>query len=291
MELNSDSKILAKKLDLLAKLHEKYLNWINNIMMIQMGMIKENIEKLVVINPIWRYIDNRLSTVILLIEKWLLWDAEIIFRPALEATLKFIKIVLLNSDKNHLTNVEDFWNSFSEINSLKRSDKAKELSSEAGDNLDTHYKELLRALCLDESTERELREKWPKRLRSILNENWSFNKMVKELKESSIIPDNVKPIISLLCYQYQLSSNIIHGDESGSMFELTRDPQDILNEPKNHEHFAKLLIETTLLYATVALMTSIYLAQHKKTSEIKDIIIQIVLSKKDDEYITESLNK
>lgn len=156
------------------------------------------------------FIGERSQTVVLLIQGGRLWDAEIIMRPIMEATIRIL-FVCYSDESERPQRIGEFWESFSEINDLKRSDRAKMLVQRFGSIRANDIG--IKPLILEEEKEKELRDKWPKRLRQALEQKWSFSEVIFFL-ESNMGKKKSGAFIRSTLHSYAMSSHLIHADES-----------------------------------------------------------------------------
>jgi hypothetical protein len=189
---------------------ETYFEAINICNVELFGIIKDHSESLKDLLPLIEFILSRLETVSTLTLLNRFWDAEIIFRSALET---FTKVLFITSSEKEiqLKKINEYWNSLKEINSIKQSSQAqKNLKFFSDSEL---HKLAYSPLVLSEAEEKVLREKWPKSKRRKIEQKWSFSEMLIAISKnyrgeefSAIIP---------LSHSYRMSSHIMHGDETG----------------------------------------------------------------------------
>ncbi|MDT4956136.1 MAG: hypothetical protein QOJ02_4274 [Acidobacteriota bacterium] len=77
------------------------------------------------------FIGDRSQSLVLLIQNGRLWDAEIIMRPIMEATIRIL-FVCYSSESERFERINEFWSDFSDVNDLKRSERAKMLIQRLG---------------------------------------------------------------------------------------------------------------------------------------------------------------
>ena len=208
---------------------ETYLEIINVINYHFLFIVKENFDRLNMVFPLAEFIMERFETVITLCINGLLWDCEIILRSTQETLVKYLYI--LNGDHSDVEiKIDEYWKSLAEIQSLKMSSQAK-LNVDLLDDTDFSRIAFL-PLILSTPEEERLREKWPKKERSKLEQKWSFSQMILEL--SSDTNNITKDYIMLLTFNYRIGSHIIHGDETGI---------GIINERRSRETGEKLKAE------------------------------------------------
>jgi hypothetical protein len=157
------------------------------------------------------FIADRSQSLIILIQEVRLWDAEIIMRSIMEATIRIL-YVCYSGESERVERVNEFWKDLSEINELKRSERAKILLERFDQK---HGNEVaIKPLVLSTDEEKELYDKWPKKRRQLLEMKWSFSKIIVFL-ESVMNKDKGGALIRSTLHNYSLSSHLIHADESG----------------------------------------------------------------------------
>lgn len=157
------------------------------------------------------FIADRSQSLIVLIQAVRLWDAEIIMRSMMEATIRIL-YVCYSSENERIERINEFWKDMSEINELKRSERAKMLVERFGER---HGNEVaIKPLVLSPNEEQEIRDKWPKKRRQELEMKWSFSKIIAFL-ESVMDVDKGGALIRSTLHYYSISSHLIHADESG----------------------------------------------------------------------------
>lgn len=251
---------MAWKIDrlLISKKYFELIN-INNIELFR--IIKENLEELRPVSPLIQFIISRIETVTTLIMNDRLWDAEIILRSGLETFVKFLFITTASKEERE-KRLEEYWQSLSEINSIKLSEQAKKNLVHLGDN--EIHRLAYRPLVLPEKLEKELREKWTKSKRQKVEQKWSFTEMVNSISQDY----HGKPleIIVTLTHSYRMSSHIMHGDEIGIQIIEEREVRTSSEiEEANAGHFLRLISDCLSYCSSTAVETLMFLGLKKET--------------------------
>lgn len=121
------------------------------------------------------FIADRSQSLVMLIQNGRLWDAEILMRPIMEATIRLL-FVCYSAENERAQRINEFWSDFAEIGDLKRSERAKAVVERLGSTRASDVG--IKPLILKEEDERKLRDRWPKRLRQALEQKWSFSEIV-----------------------------------------------------------------------------------------------------------------
>lgn len=157
------------------------------------------------------FIGDRSQSLIILIQAARLWDAEIIMRSIMEATIRILYVCYSNENER-IQRINEFWNDLAEINELKRSERAKVVlrcpEQTRGNEV------AIKPLVLPANEEKELRDRWPRKLRQALERKWSFSEIIFSL-ESNMDEDKGGAFVRSILHNYALSSHLIHADESG----------------------------------------------------------------------------
>jgi hypothetical protein len=156
------------------------------------------------------FIGDRSQSLVILIQNGRLWDAEIIMRTIMEATIHILFVCYTHEDERG-QKIREFWSDLAEINDLKRSEKAKIILQRIGSNRSTEMG--IKPLVLTEDEEKALRDKWPKKRRQSLEQKWSFTEIVFFL-ESNMHESRGGELIRSTLHNYALSSHLIHADET-----------------------------------------------------------------------------
>ena len=186
------------------------------------------------------YYSERIQSLNLLTQNGRLWDAEIVYRSALECSTRLIYVCIADEDKKKVR-VREFFHDLQEVEYLERTSKA-ETAVTNSDNEQTRT--LVGGVVLSKEEEVKLREKWPKKARKVLKQKWSFSEMVREITCYNSKKLDLRKYSSLL-YSYNLSSHFIHADHTA--IELTWDRNNNRESLELQEliksHTSKMLME------------------------------------------------
>lgn len=162
------------------------------------------------------YYGERVQSLTILVQSGRFWDAEIVYRSALECSTRLIYVCISDKEEREIR-VREFFHDLQEVEYLERTSKAVKAVN------NTHNEQtrtLIGGVVLSKEDELRLREKWPKKARKILKQKWSFSEMVKEIASYKCNKLDLTKYDSLL-YSYNLSSHLIHADYTA--IELTWD--------------------------------------------------------------------
>lgn len=226
----------------------------NNILLFQ--VIHDHYDKLQEVFPLIEFVLERVDAVTTLIESEQLWDADIIVRSALETLVKFAFIAEADETERPQL-LHEFWFDLSEISNLKLSEQAKK-------NLKhTSEKEIYRlaysSLVLSEEDELSLRSKWPRKVRSTLEQKWSFTGIVNFISEKN--KGNPMESFEFITHIYRMSSHITHGDEIGINMIIERKSRIEAERVAVHRAHYLRLISDCYYYC---LLTAIYTMKYLK---------------------------
>ncbi len=176
------------------------------------------------------------QSVVYLVNVGCLWDAEIVMRSAMEATLKFLHI--LEDQSTFELRIGEYANDLFDIGLLKNHQKANELLSTV-DNPDDPQWKPIRDLLLTEDELASLRAKYPDHVRRDLDRRWGFTGLIAELRKSKVAVERYLPG---LLHNYAISSHILHADCQGVSIVLERERRETERRDAIHlAHAARLL--------------------------------------------------
>jgi hypothetical protein len=155
------------------------------------------------------------ESVLLLCAYEQLWDAEMLARSALEASIRFCYLLQDPAlfEPRHQEFAEGLW----QIGRLKDHQKQMELLSRV-DSLDENWRPS-RARLLSGTEQYALAAKYPRVKRRSLDQKWGFNNLIRELSQSG---DPLFKSLSILSAGYSDSSHLQHADFAGVMMALER---------------------------------------------------------------------
>ena len=155
------------------------------------------------------YYSERCQSLNVLLQKWKLWDSDIVMRAALECATRFI-FVSSARKKERPELIYEYSVALNEIADIQRSEKAKQFVDA---NKDADSLILIGGVILSGEREEELRLRWPKSKRNPIKQKWSFTEIVRKLTEFHEPGLDLRGYKSLL-HSYGLSSHLIHADQT-----------------------------------------------------------------------------
>lgn len=192
-----------------------------------------------------QYYASRCQSLNLLLQQEKYWDCDILMRSALECATRFLFVSIANQPERG-ERIMECTVFLKKIEDIQRTEKAK---TAARNSTDSESAILFAGAALDADREAELRSKWPKSKRQILNQKWSFSQMVRVLETVKEPGLDLTAYDSLL-HSYSISSHLIHADQTAMDFmfdRATREPVE--RRLMEQAHFARLAVEqTTLLF-------------------------------------------
>jgi hypothetical protein len=197
----------------------------------------ENSEYIKSVAPIVRYIGERCQAFTMLMQYGYLWDADIVMRCVMEASIR-IGYLSYTEEAERKNRANEYWESLSEINRLRQSDRAK-LAVQTLDEKNLNLG--LGPIILSPKEEAQLRDKWSSQKRHDIEQKWSFTRIIASLEQHMVKTTGSSAIKSAL-WVYGLSSHLIHADETA-----IRVTQDRTERPKPERekmifaHAARLL--------------------------------------------------
>jgi hypothetical protein len=183
----------------------------------------------------------------MLIQYGYLWDAEIMMRPIMEATLR-VAFLSFASDEEQVIRCREFWDELPDIERLKQSQRAR-ISVQRMPEGPNSY-DFIRNLILSPEEEETLRKEWPGKRRKALEQKWSFSEIMRSLEVS-------QPGLSIAqaaTHNYGLSSHLIHADFTGVSIPIDRDNREPDERRKLiRAHSARLLGDEIHYIALISL--------------------------------------
>lgn len=224
----------------------------------------------------YSFIHKRTQTLFLLVQNDCLWDADIIFRPIAECTVKFAFISSFeNSERDE--KVREFWGDLAEINRLKQSKQAKQIIELT--SIDSKF---LSDIVLEDDEHLILSEKWTKRARQRIEQPWSYNEMIKTISKNY----DFKEILGL-ARNFTQSSHLIHADETAlGVIKDRENRTDEQREALMNLHEVRLFSDCVALYFWL-----IKICFKLSDKEINTELIKKVEEFNNGKLIFESLNK
>ena len=188
----------------------RYFEAVNLCNMALYGMMKPHIDVLQRLLPIIDFVISRFVTVTQLANEGNLWDAEILYRSALETHVKLIFILAADAQEVDVL-LKEYWEDLSEINSLKVSEQGRKNLKAFGES-ELHYLAYA-PMVLPEEEEERLRLKWPRKVRQQLEQKWSFTQITLSLA-GNYWGKAIEAFMGLT-HHYRMASHVTHGDETG----------------------------------------------------------------------------
>jgi hypothetical protein len=155
---------------------------------------------------------------LLLVGHMRLWDSEILKRSVLEGTMKLLYISIGDGEEI-LSKCDEFYRVIPEMTQINLHKKANECLEKIKD-LSTLWPDINNQILSDERL-MELETKYPRKIRKIINQKWSFSEMIKTLEESK---SEGFEIFKATYYKYSLGSHFVHqdGDSISYMWDRNR---------------------------------------------------------------------
>jgi hypothetical protein len=169
-----------------------------------------------------------------LLQADLLWDAEIVFRAAIEAALK-VWFVAAAPEPERSVRVREFRERLSEVAIYRFRARAS-----AGHTVKSGPEAMASMLAMSEQEQDVHRAKWTKRERKALEQKWAFAEMVKALENESIGGHRL-PYLVNLTHSYGVASHLLHADQMA--ISLTADRESRAAETREilaSLHFAEM---------------------------------------------------
>ena len=219
------------------KISESYVDAINKSNLELFDFMKKYKDQVRSVSPLVEFIIERLCSVVQLAIQGCNWDAEIIYRSALEALIKLTFICSATEAEREIR-LKEYWQDLREVNSIKQSEQAKRNLELYGH--DEIMKLMFTPMILDNEREKYLRTKWSKKQRQALEQKWSFTEMIMFLSKN-YFGSSERRFIGL-GHEYRYASHVTHGDETGVLIIKERQQRTKAEEDiANLAHCTKLL--------------------------------------------------
>jgi Family of unknown function (DUF5677) len=239
---------------------ERYFEAINICNLKLFEEVKEDFENVKPIYPFVEFIIERLCTVTSLTIQNLVWDAEIVYRCALETFIKFIFITSVDQDEQAVR-LREFWTDLAEIRSIKLSEQAQKSLK-----LFSEYEAARLAyspLILSHEEEARLKTKWPRVKRQQLEQKWSFSEIIPTLAKN--YRGNPLEAFIGFAYSYRMASHVSHGDETGILIIRERESRPVKEKDiANFAHYIRLLSDSFIFSIWTAVETLSFLEKDVK---------------------------
>lgn len=176
------------------------------------------------------------QSAIYLIREGCPWDAEILMRSTIEATLKFIYII--SDPQQFEVRMREYSRDLFDIGLLRSHEKAQEFIKSVSDP-DNRDWDPIRDLILSDDELISLRANYPRGIRRDLERRWGFTGLIASLAQSDL-PEATQ--IPTLLHTFNVASRIHHADAHGASIVLERDGRSIERRTAIHlAHSARLL--------------------------------------------------
>ncbi|MDV6328556.1 DUF5677 domain-containing protein [Idiomarina sp. Sol25] len=139
------------------------------------------------------------------------WDSEILNRSVVEGVIKYV-YMLQGEESDQVKKVSQFWDILPKYAAVKRSDRAKKLLNKVEDDEERKAWFSIEKQVLSCEEVGQIRTGSNKRSRSLLEQNWSFSRILDYFAESG---DQKLRWLALLAYSYGMSSHLVHKDGDG----------------------------------------------------------------------------
>ncbi|HEX5869482.1 MAG TPA: DUF5677 domain-containing protein [Longimicrobium sp.] len=188
---------------------------------------------------------DRSQSAMILIGNGRTWEAEILMRSSMEATIKIL-FVCFATPSRRSERISEFWNDLAEINKLRQSERARTLAGQVRVKPNPHGEEVVRRvspIILPRKVEKELAEKWKDRRNAVENK-WAIHRMLKDIQDYMAASFELAVMESML-HSYGLTSDLIHCSETAIWLRADRQARP---EPERQlletAHAARLLSDS-----------------------------------------------
>lgn len=189
------------------------------------------------------YYSSRCQAASTLLQDWMLWDSDIIFRSALECATRFIFVSTADHPERY-DRIIEYTSFLSEVEDIERVEKLRTVVKNSTDDSTSM---LMGGAALSKEREHELRALWPRTRRKILNQKWSFSEIVRVLEKIRHPTIDLTAYGSLL-HSYSLSSHLIHADQTAMTLMHDRATREVSERKLLEEaHYARLAVQQTAL--------------------------------------------
>lgn len=197
--------------------------------------------------PIIDFVCERQQALTMLIQYGYLWDAEIVLRSIMEGALRVSFLSFCSKEEREMR-ISEYYEHLPDIERLKQSDRARETFERvSGDRTFDFFKEMI----LPQEEESQIREKWPKKARRVLEQKWSFSEIIRELEKNSHAA--MKNAVSSV-HNYGMSSHIIHADYTAVMLKHDRNSRGKIEKEKLIKAHWSRLVSDEIAYIGLCCM-------------------------------------
>jgi hypothetical protein len=175
---------------------------------------------------------DRIEALLLLVKANKLWDAEILFRTALEVFMKFLYIIRQKTPEATKEKLDEYWIHLNEIEKISLSHEATKLINTKSMSDPGRFQHMV----LNDEERASLEARYSKDDRKKLNNNWSFNgmytSMLKDKEANNLLT------LDTIHYFWKMSSHIAHGHKFGINAVILR---KTVNELKNYNDLTQII--------------------------------------------------
>lgn len=159
------------------------------------------------------------DSALLLVGYGKLWDSEVLFRSALEGSLRLLYVCSLKEDEREKRTAE-MLHTMPEITRLRRHKRAGLFLNAPGIETEASEWEAIRRLRLSPDEESELLTKYPRKTQIELERRWSLTGLVAELASGTLVSARG------LLHSYGMGSHVAHQDGEAVLFMWDREQRD-----------------------------------------------------------------
>lgn len=193
-----------------------------------------------------------------------LWDAEILLRSVLEATLKFVFICVGEGDERE-RRVDEFLHVLPEIARLRRHRRAKELLARVPDRDAPQWLPLRELLMPDAELARHA-ARFPRDAKSRLEGKWGFTQIAESLDKTG---GRFQDLVGLL-FSYGMASHSVHSDGDAILIMCDRERRGEEREKSLEFAHAARMISDTMTYSLIRALAA-YLLRGWDTRPILEV--------------------
>lgn len=213
------------------------------------------------------FFSQRCITVSYILRSGLFWDAEIVFRSAIESAIKVL-FVSSAPEPERSVRVQEYRDQLSQIATLRFRTRAS-----AGKTNRVGPEAIFSHLAMSESELAEHNGRWTKKERKALEQKWAFSEMVKELEGVSIGGHKLS-YLSNLVHSYGVASHFLHADQLAIDLSADREHRSpTVKEILELLHFTEMLTRMVALLISCSSYVAFALG---KTVDLSDCIKELI---------------
>jgi hypothetical protein len=190
------------------------------------------------------FYSQRCITVSHLLRSGLFWDAEIVFRAAIESAVKTL-FVSAAPEPERSARVKEFRDHLSQLATFRFRARAS-----AGKTLEVGPEAMFSKLAMSHEERDVHNKRWTKQKRKALEQKWAFSEMVKKIENESVGGHKLS-YLSNLVHSYGVASHFLHADQLA--LDLSADRE---HRPPATKEILELLHFTEMLTRMVAVLIS-----------------------------------